>query len=215
MNCIIFTIFLLAMILTIISFTFTLCPLLQLLQCFKSFGQTGFASGNIRIVLKSSGKWQWSGKIRTFLKPSGNLEKSCHFKFPYFFNIPLSYTAGKHRCDSRGGAGWGSDGQRRYYCGLPLVPSLAARSRVSTWHNLCTRFPVAHASSQSSACAHSALLLFHFVTWFCSQPPDHWFAKVPRTQVVWLRSRNPLVIRRTCALVRWEAVVARRGETAS
>ena len=159
--------------------------------------------------------WENPDIFETVWKIENHLEKSCHFKFPYFFNIPLSYTAGKHRCDSRGGAGWGSDGQRRCYSGLPLVPRQAARSRVSTWHNLCTRFPVAHASSQSSACAHSALLLFHFVTWFCSQPPDHWFAKVPRTQVVWLRSRNPLVIRRTCALVRWEAVVARRGETAS
>ena len=64
---IIFTIFFLAMILIIISFTFTFCPLLQLLQFFKSFGQTGFASGKIPTVLKSS------GEIPTVLKSYRNL----------------------------------------------------------------------------------------------------------------------------------------------
>ena len=62
----------------------------------------------------------------------GNLCRAAFAILAMFFNIPLSYTAGKHRCDSRGGAGWGLDGQRRCYSGLPLVPRLAARSRVST-----------------------------------------------------------------------------------
>ena len=62
----------------------------------------------------------------------GNLCRAAFAILAMFFNIPLSYTAGKHRCDSRGGAGWGLNGQRRCYSGLPLVPRLAARSRVST-----------------------------------------------------------------------------------
>ena len=84
MNCIIFTIFFLAMILIIISFTFTFCPLLQLLQCFKSFGQTGFASGNIRTVLKSSGKLAMIRKnpdsFEIIRKIGNDLEKSGHFE---------------------------------------------------------------------------------------------------------------------------------------
>ena len=83
MICFIFTIFFLAMILIIISFTFTFCPLLQLLQCFKSFGQTGFAFGIIRIVLKSSRKLAMIRKnpdsFETVRKIGNHLENSRSF----------------------------------------------------------------------------------------------------------------------------------------
>ena len=73
MICIILRIFFLSMIMIIILFTFTFCPLLQLLKCFKLFGQTGFASENLRIVLKSSRKLAMIWKNPDFLKPSGKL----------------------------------------------------------------------------------------------------------------------------------------------
>ena len=74
MICDTLTIFFLSMTLIIILFTFTFCPLLQLLQCFKLFGQTGFASGNIRTVFEIIQKIGTDlEKIQTFLKPSRTL----------------------------------------------------------------------------------------------------------------------------------------------
>ena len=75
MICIIFTIFSLAIILIIISFTFTFCPLLQLLQCNASNHLV-----KLLLHLETSRQfWNplenrpWSGKIRTALKPSRKL----------------------------------------------------------------------------------------------------------------------------------------------
>ena len=74
MICIIFTIFLLAMILIIRSFTFTFCLILQLLQSLKSLGQTGSASRKIQTVLKNHlANWHLSRKPRTVLKSPGQL----------------------------------------------------------------------------------------------------------------------------------------------
>ena len=51
--------------------------------CFKSFGQTGFASGNIRTVLKPSGKLAMirknQGIFETVRKIDNHLEKSGQF----------------------------------------------------------------------------------------------------------------------------------------
>ena len=118
-------------------------------------------------------------------------------------------------CESEGGAGWGVLGRGRPSWRPLPSQAFASRSRDSTPHNLCTRWPAAHAYSHPSPCAHSTLLLFHFVTWFCSQAALHWFANVPRMQLVWLRSRNPWVIRWTVP-VRWEgAFLARHGESSA
>ena len=75
MICIIFTIFSLAIILIIISFTFTFCPLLQLLQCNASNHLV-----KLLLHLETSRQfWNplenrpWSGKIWTALKPSRKL----------------------------------------------------------------------------------------------------------------------------------------------
>ena len=50
------------------------------MQCFKSFGQTGFASGNIWTVLKSSRKltmtWKNPDIFETIRKINNNMEKS-------------------------------------------------------------------------------------------------------------------------------------------
>ena len=75
MICIIFTIFSLAIILIIISFAFTFCPLLQLLRCNASNHLV-----KLLLHLETSRQfWNplenrpWSGKIRTALKPSRKL----------------------------------------------------------------------------------------------------------------------------------------------
>lgn len=155
--------------------------------------------------------WKKTGYVEIYLLIIQLFDQRNHLI--WFFSVckKASLQENMMLCEWEGGAGWLLSWDR----GVSFLPGLPSRSPASTPHNLCTRWPAAHAYSQSLPCAHSTLLLFHFVTWFCSQAALHWFANVRRTQLVWLRSRNPRVIRWTVP-VWWEgALLARRGEAST